>query len=152
MEENLNIRSAKKSDVAALAKLADELGYPVTSPEMKNRFEKLSSNSGHEIFVAELGSIVGWIHVSLVNSLESDSFAEIRGLIVAETHRGTGIGTRLVASAERWAEKKGCRRIRVRTNIVREEARTFYTKRGFQSTKTQEVFDKILQRDDRGGR
>lgn len=145
MSESLNIRDAKKSDAVALAKLAGELGYPTTTAEMENRFDKLFSKSHDRIFVAELDSIVGWIHVSLIQSLESDSFAEICGLVVAESYRGLGIGTQLVAMAESWAQKKGCYRIRVRANVVREKARMFYKQLGFQSKKTQEVFDKILQ-------
>jgi GNAT superfamily N-acetyltransferase len=144
MNENLIIRNAKISDAVALAKLAGELGYPTTTAEMKSRIDELLSKSFHGLFVAELDSVVGWIHVSLIQSLESDSFAEILGLVVAESHRGSGIGAQLVATAECWAEKKGCHRIRARTNIVREKTRTFYRRLGFQSKKTQEVFDKTF--------
>ena len=147
MNKILNIRNAKKSDAVALSQLAGELGYPTTAAEMKSRFDKLFAQSYHGIFVAECDSIVGWIHISLIQSLESDSFAEIRGLVVAKSHRDSGIGTQLVAMAERWAQERGCHRIRVRTNIMREKTRIFYKKLGFQSKKTQEVFDKILQVD-----
>ena len=145
MNKKPNIRKAKKSDAVALASLAGELGYPTTAAEMKSRLDKSFSTSDHSIFVAEVDSIVGWIHVCLIQSLQSDSFADIRGLVVAEAHRGSGIGTQLVAIAERWARRKGCLRIRVRTNIVRKEAGVFYKRLGFESKKTQEVFDKILQ-------
>ena len=144
MKEPLIIRNAKASDAVALAKLSGEFGYPTTTAEMKRRFKELFSKSYHGLFVAEVDSIVGWIHVSLIQSLESDSFAEIRGLVVAESHRGSGIGTQLVAKAEGWAQEKGCCRIRVRTNIKRKKAGIFYRRLGFQSKKTQEVFDKTL--------
>jgi GNAT superfamily N-acetyltransferase len=144
MKEHLIIRNAKKSDAVALAKLAGEFGYPTTTAEMKRRFHELFSKSYHGLFVAEVDSIVGWIQVSLIQSLESDSFAEIRGLVVAESHRGSGIGTQLVAKAESWAQEKGCCRIRVRTNVMRKKTRIFYRRLGFQSKKTQEVFDKAL--------
>ncbi len=144
MNGKSNIRHAIESDAVALAALAGELGYPTTTAEMKSRFGKVLSVSDHGIFVAEFDSIVGWIHVSLIRSLESDAFAEIRGLVVAESYRNSGIGSQLVAMAESWGQKKGCHRIRVRTNIVREKARLFYERLGFQSKKTQEVFDKTL--------
>ena len=144
MKEHLIIRKAKASDAVALAKLSGEFGYPATTAEMKRRLKELFSRSYHGLFVAEVDSIVGWIHVSLIQSLESDSFAEIRGLVVAESHRGSGIGTQLVAKAETWTQEKGCCRIRVRTNIMRKKARIFYRRLGFQSRKTQEVFDKTL--------
>jgi GNAT superfamily N-acetyltransferase len=144
MNKSLNIREAKKTDAVVLAALSGELGYPATTAEMENRFDKLSAKSDNSIYVAELDSIVGWIHVSVIQSLESDPFVEICGLVVAESHRGTGIGTRLVAMAESWAQENGYNHIRVRTNVIREETRRFYRKVGFQSKKTQEVFDKII--------
>ena len=144
MTENLNIRRAKESDIASLAQLAGELGYRTTTAEMNKRFKELSRNSQDGIFVAEFDDVVGWIHVSLIQSLESDPFAEIHGLVVAEVHRNFGIGRRLVAAAEEWAKEKSCLRIRVRTNIIREKTRIFYKNLGFESTKTQEVFDKML--------
>lgn len=138
------LREARPSDVAALATLAGELGYPATVPEMEERLARVSSGPDHALLVAEHDAIVGWIHVVLTRSLESDECAEIRGLVVSAGHRGTGIGRQLVLAAERWAREKGCRRIRVRTNVAREHAGAFYRKLGFQSTKTQEVFDMTL--------
>jgi len=140
----LVIRNAKKYDAATLARLAGELGYPTTTAKMKRRLEKLLSNIDHAIFVAELDAVVGWIHVSVVQSLESDQFAEIHGLVVTEAHRNSGIGTQLIAKAEIWAQKKRCRRIRVRTNIKRERTRQFYKILGYTVSKTQEVFDKQI--------
>jgi GNAT superfamily N-acetyltransferase len=144
MIKSLIIREAKKTDAVALAKLSGELGYPTTTTEMESRFDKLFSKSDNGIYVAKLDSIVGWIHVAVIQSLESNPFVEICGLVVAELHRGTGIGTQLVAMAESWAQEKGYNHIRVRTNILREETRKFYIQVGFQSKKTQEVFDKII--------
>ncbi len=140
----VTIRTAELSDAATLATLAGELGYPATTAEMKRRLELLRNNGHHEIFVAECGTLLGWIHVSLVETLETESFAEIRGLIVTEAQRGSGIGAKLVAKAEHWAGTKECNRIRVRTNIVRAEAHSFYKKLGYISKKTQDVFDKVL--------
>ncbi len=144
MNKDLIIREAKKRDVVALAKLSGELGYPTTTEEMENRFYKVSSASDNGIYVAELDSIVGWIHIALIQTLESNAFVEICGLVVAESSRGSGIGRRLITIAENWAREKKCYHLRVRTNILREKTRMFYKQVGFQSKKTQEVFDKII--------
>ena len=144
MNQRLTIRKAIKSDAAALAALSGELGYPTSSLQIEDRLDKLSVKSDNGIYVAELDSIVGWIHVAIIQSLESDPFVEICGLVVAESYHGTGIGTRLVAMAESWAREKGYDHIRVRTNVLREGTRKFYRQVGFQSKKTQEVFDKII--------
>jgi GNAT superfamily N-acetyltransferase len=142
--QNIIIRNAELSDAAALAALSAELGYPTTPAEMKSRFDTLYSNPLHGIFVAELDIVVGWIQISVIESLESELFAEIRGLVVSEPYRVMGIGTQLAVAAEAWAIKKGCRRVRVRTNKVRVETLEFYKKRGYVWKKAQEVFDKLI--------
>ncbi len=143
-QQYVSIRKAQLNDAAAIGLLSGELGYPATEKEMKHRLEVLVSNPQNAVYVAEQEGIVGWIHVSTVESLESALSAEIRGLVVTDSHRGTGIGTRLVAEAEKWAIDKHCPRIRVRTNVVRAEAHAFYAKLGYRAKKTQDVFDKLL--------
>jgi GNAT superfamily N-acetyltransferase len=143
-----DIRSAKISDAAALALLSAELGYPTTSSEMENRMDRIIADQDHAVFVAEDRAPIGWIHTCLIVSLEGGRYTEILGLVVTRSHRGSGIGAKLIARAEHWAAEKGCFRIRVRTNIVRTEARAFYKKLGYDSKKTQEVFDKILRQSD----
>ncbi len=138
------IREAKRSDSEVLAKLSCELGYPATTAEMEERFDKLSSNPDNGIFVAEIDEVVGWIHVAVIISLESNTYAEIIGLVIDEKYRGSGIGTRLVARAEKWGSERNISRIRVRTNILRNETKKFYKKLGFKTAKTQEVFDKDI--------
>ena len=144
MNHNVNIRKVKISNSVALAKLSGELGYPTTTEEMESRFDKVLSIPDNGIYVAELDSIVGWIHVALIQTLESNAFVEICGIVVSESHRGSGIGTRLIAVAESWAREKECYQLRVRTNIVREKTRMFYQQVGFQLKKTQDVFDKFI--------
>jgi ribosomal protein S18 acetylase RimI-like enzyme len=146
-DQKFNIREARKNDAAILARLSGELGYPTTMDEMENRFNKLTSTDDQCIYVAEHESVVGWIHVAVIQTLESNAYAEICGLVVAETFRGSGIGTQLVAKGEKWAKERGYTKIRVRTNILREETRKFYRKLGYQARKTQEVFDKIIDID-----
>jgi GNAT superfamily N-acetyltransferase len=149
MRQTIDIRIAVAADAERLAVLAGELGYPTTTEQMLKRLEAASVESRQRIFVAELDSVVGWIHVALVLSLLSELSAEIRGLVVDELHQGAGIGSQLVATAEKWAGERGCTRIRVRTNVLREKARVFYSRLGYQVTKRQEIFDKALTVSDR---
>jgi GNAT superfamily N-acetyltransferase len=144
MTQTLKIRAATPGDAAALAELSGELGYPTTADQMQKRLDAVLADSKQRIFIAEEDTVVGWLQVSLVWSLESGVAAEIRGLVVAESFRGGGIGGKLVAAAEVWAVKNGCTRIRVRTNVVRKKAHQFYTQLGYRVTKKQEVFDKEL--------
>ncbi len=74
----------------------------------------------------------------------TDLPAEIGGLIVAQSDRGSGIGRRLMQYAQQWADEQGCRSVLVRSNIVRQEAHKFYEKIGYSNIKTSLVFHKIL--------
>ena len=142
MVSPVRIRVALPEDASALAVLTGELGYPVAASAMEARLEEVAGDPHHGVFVADAGSIAGWIHVALVLTLESGRYAEIRGLVVGRAYRRDGIGRRLVAAAEEWARCTECSRVRVRTNIVREEAPRFYTALGYELSKTQAVFDK----------
>jgi GNAT superfamily N-acetyltransferase len=144
---DLAVRDATEADSAAIAALAQELGYPTSQDEMVARLGWiLAAASEHGVLVAVTGgAVVGWINVSIVTALESGAFAEIRGLIVTESQRGKGIGERLVSAGEAWAVARGMRRMRVRTNVLRERTHTFYERAGYAGAKTQRVFDKVLQ-------
>ena len=144
----VTIEEADISDVHSLALLSGELGYPATAADMAHRLEAIRSDTDQKVFVARHDFLVGWIHAVLIHSLESEPYAEIRGLVVTEQHRGAGIGTQLVQEAEKWAKRLHCGRIRVRTNIVRAEAHAFYRKLGYVSRKTQSVFDKSITPDE----
>ena len=141
------IRPAKASDAEAAARLSGQLGYPAGAREMRRRIERLRRDALHGIFVAAEGrSVIAWMHVCRRASLESPDYAEIVGLVVDERHRGQGLGAELVRAAESWAEKRGLSRLRVRSNVIRERTHAFYRALGFETVKSQTVFDKGIGR------
>jgi len=137
------LRPAAPEDAAEIARLSCQLGYPSDAAQMAPRLRALSDPESHGLFVAsdEAGRVIGWLHVSVERTVESDAFAEIRGLVVDEARRGRGIGAGLVRSAVAWARQRGLTRIRVRSNVTRERTREFYLRLGFSVRKTQAVFD-----------
>lgn len=140
------IREANVSDAATLARLASQLGYPTTEEEARLRAAAILGRPEHRVLVAETGGeVVGWIHVAPNVTLESDPSAEVAGLVVDETFRGFGIGARLIAEAEVWAASQGYGLIRVRSNVKRNRARSFYERAGFAVTKRQRNFEKRLE-------
>jgi GNAT superfamily N-acetyltransferase len=143
----MNIREAILSDTPTLADLANQLGYPCTSDQMAVRLELLSGRSGNGVLVAEdeSGTVVGWLHLSGMYFLESAAFAEVLGLIVDKEHRGKGIGKQLLDGAARWAMEHGYNKLRVRSNLIREDAHRFYEREGFRRVKTQVVLDRALR-------
>ena len=142
----LNIRRAQMSDAPRLAELAAQLGYPTTTSQMRARIRNIKPTSLHAVFVADSNKdgVVGWLHVSKNPLLESDMRAEVNGLVVAEGQRSLGAGARLIAAAEDWARKHGCKGMSVRSNVIRERAHKFYERNGYEHYKTQKSFRKPL--------
>ena len=140
------IRPAIERDAAILASLSTQLGYPSSPDQLRRRLTMVLGRSDHAVYVATHDeSVLGWLHVFVAERLETDLFAEIGGLVVDSSHRGSGIGTALLAKAEEWARDRGCRTLRVRSNVVREEAHRFYEERGYRRAKQQAVFDKRVE-------
>ncbi|PYT98664.1 MAG: GNAT family N-acetyltransferase [Acidobacteria bacterium] len=143
---DLKIRIAKAGDAAELADLSGQLGYPATAAQIRQRLRAIRPASLNSVFVAETkdAGVVGWLHVSKQALLESDVRAEVNGLVVAEGHRSLGAGARLIAAAEEWARKHGCKFMSVRSNVMRERAHKFYERNGYEHYKTQKSFRKPL--------
>ncbi len=138
------IRQMKADDVAAVADLTSQLGYPATESAIARRFGLIKDRWDARLLVAQHVEhrVVGWIHVQATYLLEADPRAEIWGLVVSEAARGTGVGRALVESAEEWAVHMGLDAIGVRSNSVRERARGFYEHLGYVVIKTQHAFRK----------
>jgi len=144
--KDLKIRLAKVGDAARLAELSGQLGYPATPAETRKRMRGIRPVAQHALFVAETKAdgVIGWLHVSRQPLLESDLRAEVNGLVVAEGHRSLGAGAQLLAAAEDWARKHGCKGMSVRSNVIRERAHQFYVRNGYEHYKTQKSFRKPL--------
>jgi GNAT superfamily N-acetyltransferase len=141
----LKIRRAAPGDVPRIAELSDELGYPTSVTEMRERFALIKPPSAHAVFVAEFEKkVIGWIHVSITPLLEVARRAEVNGLIVAECHRSLGAGAKLLDAAEAWARGKKCQGMSVRSNVIRDRAHAFYERQGYSHIKTQKAFRKSL--------
>lgn len=145
-EKGLKIRRAKAGDAPRIAELAGQLGYPATAAQMRQRLRGIRPASQHAVFVAEFGEedVIGWLHVSKEPLLEVEIRAEVNGLVVAEGQRSLGAGARLLAAAENWASKHGCKGMSVRSNVIRERAHKFYERNGYEHYKTQKSFRKPL--------
>jgi len=143
----ISVRIAEDDDVSTLAELSGQLGYPVDAAEMATRFARVRAEGLGEVLVATtsaVAGVLGWTHVVPRLQLEEPPFAELAGLIVAESARGTGVGAALLAAAEGWAHAAGFAVMRVRSNVVRERAHRFYEREGYCRVKGQAVFHKSI--------
>ncbi|MBD3334416.1 MAG: GNAT family N-acetyltransferase [Candidatus Eisenbacteria bacterium] len=139
------IRPATSADAAAVAALAGQLGYPMAHGAARRSLERLADREHGAVLVSEEeGRVAGWIEVGILQALAADHLAVISGLIVDASLRGRGIGSSLLEGAAEWARCRGCARIRVRSNVLRRHAPAFYTSRGYELVKTQNVFEMTL--------
>ena len=142
---DVNIRKAAIADAAAIARLSETLGYPVSAAIMAERLARVLDRDEHVVFVVDTTEVVGWIHAAEQEILEVDRFCEIWGLVVADGQRGKGIGRRLIDAVDQWALGRGLNTILVRSNIVRPESHPFYERVGFARYKTQHAYRKHLR-------
>jgi GNAT superfamily N-acetyltransferase len=145
-ELQYGIRVAIPGDGPVVSPLATELGYPDNRAETADRLGRVLATPGNRVLVAETEEreVIGWIHVFGTVRVESEGFAELGGLVVAESWRGRGVGAQLVAAAERWAMDNGYLKLRIRSREERTEAHRFFERLGFVAHKTQHVFERPL--------
>jgi len=100
---------ANLQDVAAIARLSDELGYPCDAAAIEARVRKVTAQKHHLLLVAQndRGEVCGWLHAFGADYIESGFRVELAGLVVAKAAQRSGIGSRRVEEAERWARGIG---------------------------------------------
>ena len=141
----LALRPGRLTDAPALADLATQLGYPASPRQVEERLAAVVEDPKHFILAAVSGGrVVGWVHAYVCCLLESDTFAEVGGLVVDESYRGKGVGGKLLEMVEVWARQRGCRAVSLRSNVIRHEAHKFYVAQGYDQIKTQHTFRKRL--------
>ena len=133
-EPELVLRDARPKDAAAIAALITALGYEAEAADIKRRLAALAE-AGQQIVVAEKAKLVGVLTTSIMIVLHRPKpVGRISMLVVAEEERGAGIGTALVAEAEKRLAAKGCGLVEVTSNRKRLRAHTFYERLGYERT------------------
>lgn len=142
------VRTMLREDVPAVARLSGQLGYPSTEEQVRRRFERLAGQEDRETLVAldRAGQVIGWVHVAVQCTIESDPAGEVWGLVVDESARNRRVGRLLMDAAERWALERGLAEMAVRSNVIRADAHRFYLAIGYEVAKSQYKFRKRLDR------
>lgn len=101
------IRHATIDDTPKLLPLLSELGYPATLEDLNRRFLKFVNNPGFGVAVSEMNEeITGLVAWTKTDHLISDATRfSIIGLVVSTSHRGTGIGKKLMKFVEDIAKQ-----------------------------------------------
>jgi GNAT superfamily N-acetyltransferase len=142
---SLSVRRLQTGDADAVAELCSQLGYPSSAGDLRQRIDE-ASRSADSIALAALldGQLVGWIDASIEHHLQSSASAVIGGLVVRDNVRGLGIGKYLCLEIEQWARSKSIPLVRVRSQVIREDAHRFYLREGYRKVKTSFVFEKAV--------
>ena len=119
----------------AVARLLEQLGYPAAPHDVAARLERLEI-VGDRVVVADLdGEVVGLAHLQVTPTIEYDRpAAKIGALVVDESHRGEGVGRRLVDALEAEARARGCCLLFLTTSVRRADAHEFYRRVGLEET------------------
>jgi GNAT superfamily N-acetyltransferase len=141
----VEIREATAGDADRLADLVDQLGYEASPADVAARLASIAAgDDGVVLVAADAAGVAGWVHVREVAVLQAARFAELGGLVVASGRRGEGVGERLLVAAEAWATGRGLGEMRVRSNVVRKRAHSFYLRLGYSVEKTSVTFHRRL--------
>jgi GNAT superfamily N-acetyltransferase len=143
------IRECRLEDSGTIAELTSQLGYAVPEEEIRRRVRAIADEKDHAVIVAcgPDGTVIGWMDVGLTFHLQSGTYCEIGGLVVAASARSQGIGRELVAYAEQWAAEREVEKVLVRSNTKREDAHRFYLRENYRMVKISAVFEKKLEAD-----
>lgn len=132
------VRAAEPGDAPRVAALLAELGYPDNDADgVRRRLAAWADEPAGTVFVAEDdGRVVGAIAVAAIPYLEREGrWGRIVALVVAAECRGTGVGRRLVATAEDTARELGCVAMEVTSSLQRDGSHGFYRRLGYADQK-----------------
>ena len=142
--KDILVREATKSDLPAVGKLLEGLIDAMDSTEgidaeiaLKNYKHLLSDTGSHFLVAAREGTPVGFINFTVRQTILHESpSALIDELVVAEEHRGKGVGSQLVQAAIEKCRNLGCCEVEVSTEKTNLKARKFYKQCGFEEIGT----------------
>lgn len=142
MAGRVTFRSATTDDLPAVVALLrdDALGTTREAVDLApylDAFADIDADPRHRLLVGELdGEVVACAQVTVLPCLTHGGHrrAQIEGVRVASTHRGSGLGRQLIAAAVAWAEDEGCGVVQLTTDKARPDAIRFYESLGFTAT------------------
>lgn len=137
------IRAAVPSDIAQLAALLQELftiekDFVFDPVKQTNGLNHLLNSEKDFILVAEsskVNKVVGMCTIqTLISTAEGGQVGLLEDLVVAAGFRHHGIGSKLLAEAVYWAERRGLKRLQLLADKNNLPALGFYKNQGWPST------------------
>ncbi|MDR3219261.1 MAG: GNAT family N-acetyltransferase [Dysgonamonadaceae bacterium] len=118
------------------AYINDEMGggNPLTEAEQTHLVEGLENHPKSVVFLAETDGIFCGLLIAFENfaTFTVRPMLNIHDVIVLKTHRGKGIGRKLMRTLTAEAEKRGCSRITLEVRNDNYSAQNLYRSEGFE--------------------
>lgn len=134
----MEIRTATTDDIPALAELlhqlfAIETDFTPDYPKQAQGLDLLLKQPSAIIFVAEEdGQVIGMCTIQVIISTAMGmEVGAVEDVIVDVDHRGRGIGSALMTTAEQWAMQNKLGRLQLRADKTNGQALCFYRQQGW---------------------
>ncbi|MBA2779320.1 GNAT family N-acetyltransferase [Billgrantia kenyensis] len=129
-------RLAHLGDYEQLFTLYRELNPEDPIPDERTRcaFERILESPGLVIFVAESNrTLLATCYLNIVPNLTrgAQPYALIENVVTRATHRGQGLGKRLIRHVQEYAWSRGCYKIMLLTGSEEPATHAFYRACGF---------------------
>lgn len=140
MTPDLTIRAARAEDIPRLVALYadDVIGQARDGAHVDQgytaAFHAIDTDPNHILAVGEAGGeIVATLLLSFLPGLSRGGAwrAQIEAMRVASTHRGQGLGQRMLDWAIAQARARNCRLVQLTSDVQRADAHRFYQRAGF---------------------
>jgi len=130
----VTVREAQGADAAAVAALYRSF---VSSPQInvrEDRLEVIASDPNNFLFVCEAdGAVCGTALLTLCLDamFGNQPYGVLENVVVNESWRGKGIGSRLIAHAEELCRIRDCSKIMLLSTSSRVSAHRFFQQQGY---------------------
>ena len=142
---NLDFREARETDITDLVKLLADDVLGASREDLKlpldrrytDAFYSIEKDGNNELIVVESnGELVGMLQLTFIPYLTHTGSWRclIEGVRIANTHRGMGLGSKLVSWAIDRAKTRNCSIVQLTSDKQRPEAIRFYESHGFEAT------------------
>lgn len=129
----VTFRRATLADAEPVAALLTELGYASTAADVIDRVQRSLHGATSWLLLAQSATdVIGLISAELVPYFPNGTtVCRVTALVVAEQHRGRGLGEKLLACVTEFAREQGCSGIELTSAHHRRDAHRFYERLGF---------------------
>lgn len=129
----VTVRAARPGDAAPVQQLLEQLGYSPSRELVEQRIVACERGIPDAALVAERdGKVVGVVSLHVLDLFHQPGrLGRITSLVVAEDQRAAGVGTALLAAADRHFRALGCLRVEVTSSGHRTAAHAFYEAHGY---------------------